>query len=185
MGVLTNRSRSHRRLAAFVDWIKPDPDMRENIRTQADNIREAISKQAAADGLIVVATPEAGSFAKRTGLRRHLRGNSEIEGQDVDLPFVVRPAARDGERIEELLERFSKYATGSYPSTPQDITNSSVVLRFVTSKLNYDLVPMLMATHANHQEILKKNGRRQVHLWSGTQNSCGDEPVSAMPFLGE
>jgi hypothetical protein len=162
MGVLTNRSRSHRRLAAFVDWIKPDPDVRENIRTQADNIREAISKQAAADGLIVVATPEAGSFAKRTGLRRHLRGNSEIEGQDVDLPFVVRPAARDGERIEELLERFSKYATVSYPSTPQDITNSSVVLRFVASKLNYDLVPMLMATHENYQEILKKNGTRQV-----------------------
>jgi Second Messenger Oligonucleotide or Dinucleotide Synthetase domain len=159
---ITNRARSHRRLATFVDWIKPDPEMREAIRTQADNIRHAIGKKAAADGLVVVTTPESGSFAKHTGLRRHLRGNSEIEGQDVDLPFIVKPAKTDGERINELLQRFARYAAASYPNTPREITGSSVELRFVASKLNYDLVPMLSANYPNYQDLLKKNGERRI-----------------------
>ncbi len=33
--VITNQARSHRRLAAFVDWIKPAPDARDTIREQA------------------------------------------------------------------------------------------------------------------------------------------------------
>ena len=33
--------------------------------------------------------------------------------QDVDLPFVVKPAAANGERIEELLRRFERYAEAS------------------------------------------------------------------------
>ncbi len=72
-----------------------------------------------------------------------MRGNAEIEGQDVDLPFVVKPASADGERLDELLQRFGKYAAASYPNTPRSITASSVELRFVGSKVNYDLVPML------------------------------------------
>jgi hypothetical protein len=144
--------------------------MREAIRTQADNIRHAISKKAAADGLVVVATPEAGSFAKHTGLRRHLRGNSEIEGQDVDLPFIVKLAQTDGERIDELLQRFARYAAASYPNTPRDITGSSVELRFVASKLNFDLVPMLLTNCPDHQDLLKKNGeRRATSLMMHTQ----------------
>jgi hypothetical protein len=79
-GGLTTHNRSHRRLAAFVDWIKPEPETRDAIREQAADIRRIISGQATTDGLSIVATPEAGSFAKHTGLRRHMRGNSEIEG---------------------------------------------------------------------------------------------------------
>ncbi len=160
--VISNQARSHRRLAAFVDWIKPARDARDAIREQAGNIRQAIRNQATADGLVVVATPNGGSFAKRTGLRRHMRGNTEIEGQDVDLPFVVKPAAAEGERIDELLQRFQKYAAASYPSTPRGITASSVELRFVGSKLNYDLVPMLGARQLDHQIILKKDGTKRV-----------------------
>jgi len=160
--VISNQARSHRRLAAFVDWIKPARDARDAIREQAGNIRQAIRNQATADGLVVVATPNGGSFAKRTGLRRHMRGNTEIEGQDVDLPFVVKPAAGEGERIDELLQRFQKYAAASYPSTPRGITASSVELRFVGSKLNYDLVPMLGARQLDHQIILKKDGTKRV-----------------------
>src|SRR5258708_35967178 len=66
----------HRRLGSFVDWIKPDHNARDAIRDQADNIRQAIKNQARADGLVVVATPNGGSFAKRTGLRRHMRGST-------------------------------------------------------------------------------------------------------------
>jgi hypothetical protein len=159
---LTTQSRSHRRLAAFVDWIKPEPDTREGIRTQAGDVRRVISGQATANGLSILATPEAGSFAKHTGLRRHMRGNSEIEGQDVDLPFVIKPTSKDGDRIDELLRRFEGFAAASYPKTPRRITASSIELQFVASKLNYDLVPMLAAPYPDHQVILKKDGSRRV-----------------------
>jgi hypothetical protein len=105
---LTTQSRSHRRLAAFVDWIKPELDTREAIHEQAADIRRVIMSQATADGLVITAMPEAGSFAKHTDLRRHMRGNSEIEGQDLDLPFVIKPTAKDGDRIDELLRRFDR-----------------------------------------------------------------------------
>ena len=135
---------------------------RDAIREQAGNIRQAIKNQAVADGLVVLATPSGGSFAKRTGLRRHMRGNSEIEGQDVDLPFVVKPARGEDERIDELLQRFAKYATASYPNTPRAITASSVELRFVGSKLNYDLVPMLGTRQREYEVILRKDGTKRV-----------------------
>lgn len=162
LGELTVQSRSHRRLAAFIDWIKPEPDTREAIHKQSSDIRRIISGQATANGLFIMATPEAGSFAKYTGLRRHMRGDSEIEGQDVDLPFVVKPTAKDGDKIDELLRRFEKYAIASYPNTPRRLTASSVELRFVASKLNYDLVPMLASAYADHQIILKKDGGRRL-----------------------
>jgi hypothetical protein len=160
--VITNRGRAHRRLAKFVEWIKPDARARDSIREQAGNIRDAIKGQARADGMFVIATPNGGSFAKRTGLRRHMRGHSEIEGQDVDLPFVVRPSTKDGERIDELLRRFEGYAAASYPSTPRSPTASSVEMRFVASKLNYDLVPMVAAQYPDYQLILKKDGTRRA-----------------------
>jgi Second Messenger Oligonucleotide or Dinucleotide Synthetase domain len=159
---ITNKSRSHRRLTAFVDWIKPDGETRDGIYKQAGEIRTTISNKATDDGLTVVATPEGGSFAKHTGLRRHMRGNHEIEGQDVDLPFVVKTHTTDGEKIDSLLNRFDKYAEASYPTTPRTITASSVEMAFVTSKLNYDLVPMLATDKADYQVILKKDGSRRT-----------------------
>jgi Second Messenger Oligonucleotide or Dinucleotide Synthetase domain len=161
-GSPTIQNRSHRRLSAFVSWIKPESDTREAIRKQAGDIRRIVSGQATADGLVVTATPEAGSFAKHTGLRRHMRGDHEIEGQDVDLPIVVRANSKGGERIDELLRRFERYAIASYPNTPRDVTASSVEVRFVASKLNYDLVPMLVAPYPDHQIILKKDGSRRL-----------------------
>jgi hypothetical protein len=159
---VTVQGRSHRRLAAFVDWIKPATDTREAIRKQAGDIRRVIVGQALADGLSILATPEAGSFAKHTGLRRHMRGASEIEGQDVDLPFVAKPTAKDGDRINELIRRFEKYAATSYQNTPRRVTANSVELCFVASKLNYDLVPMLASPYPDHQIILRKDGSHRL-----------------------
>lgn len=161
-GGVSTHSRSHRRLAAFIDWIKPESETRDAIRKQGGDIRRVISGQASADGLVIVETPEAGSFAKHTGLRRHMRGYSEVEGQDVDLPFVVKPKEKDGAKIDTLLHRFDRYAEASYPNTPREITASSVELRFVASRLNYDLVPMLAAPYADHQIILKKDGTQRL-----------------------
>ena len=161
-GLTSAQTRSHRRLAKFVDWIKPEPSTRATIDKQAPDIRKNLSARADADGLNVRATPDAGSFAKHTGLRRHMRGNSEIEGQDVDLPFVVDPVTEEGRRIDELLRRFSGYAKASYPTTPQEVTNSSVEMEFVRSQLYYDIVPMLVAPTPGYQIILKKDGSRRT-----------------------
>ena len=159
---VTQQSRSHRRLASFVDWIKPERGTRETIQKQAGDIRRVISGQSAKDGLSVITTPDGGSFAKHTGLRRHMRGDLEVEGLDVDLPFVVKPTTAEGERIAELLRRFDGYAEASYPTTPRRITASSIELQFTATKLNYDLVPMLVAPIADHEIILKKDGTRRL-----------------------
>ena len=58
-GRVTAQGRSHRQLAGFVDWIKPEPNTREAIRKQAADIRRVISAQAVIDGLSIRATPEA------------------------------------------------------------------------------------------------------------------------------
>ncbi|OYX79645.1 MAG: hypothetical protein B7Y77_01615, partial [Bradyrhizobium sp. 35-63-5] len=116
---INQQSRSHRQLATFVDWIKPEKTTRATIKTQAADVRRLISGQAEKDGLSVLAMPDSGSYAKHTGLRRHMRGEVEVEGLDVDLPFVVKPTTEEGERIGNLLNRFDVYAKASYPNTPR------------------------------------------------------------------
>src|ERR1019366_6016711 len=44
-GAATTQSRSHRRLAKFVDWIKAEPGTREAIYKQAGDIRRLISSR--------------------------------------------------------------------------------------------------------------------------------------------
>ena len=153
---------SHRHFAAFADWIRPEVATRKTIVEQSTEIRGRIKGQAEADGLTVRSMPDSGSFAKKTGLRRHMRGSIEVEGQDVDLPFVLRRTTEDGDRVDELLRRFERYATNSYPNTPRKVTKSSVELQFVATKLQYDLVPMLATDNMDYQLILKSDGTRRL-----------------------
>lgn len=159
MGTLT-RTVLHKRMTTFVDWIRPTDDTEEAIRKQADEIRNRVRAKAHEDGLIVTSTPSSGSFAKKTGLRRHMLGHSVVEGQDVDLPFVVAPRTRDDEAIASLLDRFYKYAHSSYPDTSKDVSRSSVALDFKSTKLRYDLVPMLQTDVPDRQVLLRSDGTR-------------------------
>lgn len=161
MAGLSNRSTLHRRLSSFVDWIATEAATEDRIREQADEIRNRIKAKAEEDGLTVRSTPNSGSFAKRTGLRRHLQGDSDVEGQDVDLPFVVSPKTKDDEAVDRLLDKFLGYAKASYPDTLRKKTKSSVKLSFVGSKLSYDLVPMLATTVPDEQILLRANGDRR------------------------
>ena len=154
------RSTLHRRLSCFVEWLAPDKDKEDEIRKQADSIRKRISGQAKEDGLTVRSTPQAGSFAKRTGLRRHMAGDSEVEGLDVDLPFVVSPTDEDGEQLESLLDRFETYARKTYPDTKRKRTKSSIELYFTGTRRRYDLVPMLASEDPDKQIIIRANGDR-------------------------
>jgi hypothetical protein len=152
-------------MTVFVDWIKAG-DKDDIIIQQSAEIRERISNLAEKDGLTVRSTPNSGSFAKKTGLRRHLQGHSLVEGQDIDLPFVVSPKDNDGEQIDELLRRFERYAAHSYPYTSRTPTRSSVQLDFVGTKLRYDLVPMLAVPGDDEAQILLRaqGERRQTSV---------------------
>ncbi|WP_438032117.1 CBASS oligonucleotide cyclase [Sorangium sp. So ce204] len=162
MGKLSTQSASHRWLTAFVDWIKPEEATREAICKQAEEIRDRIGAKASRDGLVVRSMPWSGSFAKKTGLRRHMRGDHEVEGQDVDLAFVISPQTSEGEDIESLLDRFERYARASYPNTRRNPTKSSVRLDFKGTKLSYDLVPMLAVEGDDEaQVLLRRDGERR------------------------
>lgn len=150
----------HARLSCFVDWIAPDPGGRDEVKTRAKNIRSAIRGQAEADGLTIRSTPSSGSFATRSGLRRHMRGHSEVEGQDVDLPFVISPKGKDEEQLSVLLPRFELYARKAYPETERETTKSSVKLKF-SDKVHFDLVPMFGTSDPERQILVRTDGERR------------------------
>jgi len=152
----SNKSKLHVRIRNFVAWIAPDKETRNAIKKQADEIRTRIRRKAEDDGLTVTDTPYSGSFSTKTGLRRHLRGETTIEGQDIDLPFVVK---NDKETdFEPLIQRFKKYAEESYPDTKITVTKSSVKMEFEGTKLTYDIVPMFATDVPCKQLLIRENG---------------------------
>jgi hypothetical protein len=159
--MLTTRRPIHARLCNFVDWIRTEGSREDAIRDQANEIRSRVKSAASKDGLTVRSTPWSGSFAKRTGLRRHLRGATPVEGQDVDLPFVISPKTKNDEKLESLLPRFYGYLETSYPDTHKEPTKSSVKLVFEGTKLSYDVVPMLATDDTERQILIRSNGDRR------------------------
>ena len=148
------------RTAAFVDWIAPEAAREDETRTRAETLRTKIKVEAAADKLTIRSTPLSGSFATRTGLRRHMRGTSEVEGFDIDVPFVVAPLTKDDEKLEALLPRFAKYTRAAYPDTDQETTKSSVRLMFA-DKMSFDIVPLLATKDPERQILIRANGERR------------------------
>ena len=155
-----------RRLEHFVDWLKPDPETESAMARQAHEIRDRIRVQAVQDKLTVRSTPSAGSFAKNTGLRRHVTGGSAVDGQDVDIPFVLAPMTEEDQRISRLLDRFQGYADRAYPQRPpyKSRTKSSIKISFEGSKLSYDLVPMIQASEFgdDYQWLLRGDGSKRL-----------------------
>lgn len=159
--IINQKRPLHRRLTAFVDWIATEDSREETIREQAEEVRTRICSKAKADGLTIRSTPWSGSYKKRTGLRRHMVGKHPVEGQDVDLPFVVSPKTADDESLTSLLDRFYGYAYASYPNTSKRTTRSSVRLDFTKTKLAYDLVPMLAGPDSETQIIIRSDGEQR------------------------
>lgn len=156
----------HARVANFVQWIRPDPDMVEDTRRQRDDVRARIQVKARDDGLTVQSMPHSGSFAKSSGLRRHMLGDAEHEGQDVDCAFVLATKDEDGDALTSLLPRFERYARACYPDTELERTKSSVKLNFSSTKLSFDLVPMLAVAGNDEEQILLRAGgeRRRTSI---------------------
>lgn len=156
MSQYSTKSKLHIRIRNFVSWIAPEKETRDAIKKQSDEIRSRIRKKAEDDGLTITDTPYSGSFSTKTGLRRHLRGETDIEGQDIDLAFVVK---KDKEtEFEPLIQRFKRYAEESYPDTKITATKSSVKMEFEGTKLTYDIVPMFATDDPTKQVLIRENG---------------------------
>lgn len=152
------RTPSHRRLSQFVHYIRPDKDSRAEIKERGKKVWDNVTKNAEEDGLIISSKPGAGSFATHTGLIRMFRGNTEVDSQDIDQPFVIEPETVDGETLDELLQRFKGYVEKSYPNSEVKETKSSIKLKF-DDKTKFDIVPMLKAGD-DKQIIIRSNNER-------------------------
>lgn len=160
MSQFSTRSTLQKRMSSFVDWIAPEKETREEIKKQADEIRKSITEEAKKDGLTIAETPYAGSFQKKTGLRRHMRGHSEVEGQDIDIPFIVQREDSTGNEITELINRFYTYADNAFKNKAKEKTKSSIRLQY-TSLLSYDLVPLLKTDKPDKQILIRQDGERR------------------------
>jgi hypothetical protein len=149
----------HARLSCFTSWIRPDAEKKEENSSQAALVRKYLKQNAEEDGMQVLSTPAGGSDEKDTGLRRHYRGHSEVDGYDIDIPFVLRPEDTDGKELAELLSKFERYVRKSYPNSTIKVTNSSVYL-LMSNNLSFDIVPMISTGNIDEQIIIKKDGER-------------------------
>jgi hypothetical protein len=159
MSQLTTNSILHSRLCCFIDWIKPEPEKKDNNSEQANLVRTYVKQNAEEDSIIVDSTPAGGSDEKDTGLRRHYLGHSEVDGYDIDLPFVVKPEDKKGKKVEDLLNKFENYVRKSYPKSDVKPTNSSVNLK-LSNELYFDVVPMLTTDKSDEQIIIRRDGTK-------------------------
>ena len=162
MSLVSTHTAIHRRIKVFAKWIAPDPDTRDKIKVQSDEIRDRICSKAKADGLIVNSTPFSGSFAKHSGLRRYMLGSSVEEGQDIDLAFIMEPKDEDGNVLGCQVEKFREYAAESYPDSEVDNTKSSATIKFSGSKLKFDLVPLFETERKNMQLLKRTDGKERT-----------------------
>lgn len=159
----------HEILDNFILWIAPDPQKIVHIVQERESVRRHISALANADGLYVLDTPDAGSFAKQTGLRQHTEIDSEtgalidIEGLDVDCPFVLGPLQSERESLFVLLPLFEKYAKEAYPLAQIKRQKNAIKLVLASKNLQFDLVPLLAANKPKtFQIILRDTGERKI-----------------------
>ncbi|HLP56579.1 MAG TPA: CBASS oligonucleotide cyclase [Fluviicola sp.] len=156
MSSYSNKSTLHVRIKNFVSWIAPPKETREAIKKRSDEVREKIKAEAEKDGITISQMPYSGSFSTKTGLRRNMRGNTILDGQDVDIPFVVK---KDTEtEFGPLIKRFKKYAQTCYPNHEIEETKSSVNIVFEKDNLTFDIVPMFEADKASYQTLIRGNG---------------------------
>jgi hypothetical protein len=159
--MISTHTTTHRRMKCFVKWIAPDPDKEADMIVKAKEVKKKIKEKAEADGLKVVDTPWSGSYAKGTGLRRHLRGNSDVEGQDIDLPFILEKPSDKGKKVKDLIPCFKKYIEEAYPSKKDTIIVTKKSVKFnLTDELSFDIVPMYESGKVDEQIIITTEGEQ-------------------------
>lgn len=161
MSAISTQTEIHRWLKFFVKWISPDPENMDEIYNQADDIGNKIQKLAEEDGIIVKKRAHAGSFGTITGLKRFMLGHSVIEGQDIDIAFIVEPNDKKGNPLGCLVDKFKGYAEQAYPKSEVGSTKSSATINFSGSKRRFDLVPLFVTSTKDIQLLKRTNGEER------------------------
>lgn len=152
-------TRLHRRLIKFVGWIQPEPATVDSTRIHMEGVLDRIEAELKRTNRPIAYRIQSGSFAKHTGLRRHLPGGSNVEGFDVDAPFVFQRGPGNSNQ-QALFAALEAAAAAVYPSTERVSTKSSTKLIFSGQKLSYDLVPMLATNDRQRQILIRSNGEQ-------------------------
>ncbi|MEQ9100597.1 MAG: CBASS oligonucleotide cyclase [Imperialibacter sp.] len=156
---ITTHNSLHRWTRNFVEWIAPEPDDESATWDHAQKVLENIKNKAEENGLVVVDAVISGSLPKGTGLRRHLKGNSSVEGQDIDLSFILEKEKDLLGNLKCLVPDFQSFAKLCYPDSEHPpLTKSSAPLKFIGKKLHYDLVPLFKSGNNDHQILVRTNG---------------------------
>src|SRR5690606_8414991 len=140
---ISTHSTIHRRMKCFVEFIAPEPTKRNKLKEQTEQIRDCIERHAKEAGYTIAASANSGSFAKKTGLRRQLQGNDEIEGQDIDIGFVLEDKDKVGNPLSCLIPEFESYLRSCWPQSEVGHTKSSATISFAGSKNRFDAVPLI------------------------------------------
>lgn len=156
---ISNKSVIHKRLKCFVNYIATEKEKLDEIKAKADDVRDCIESQAKKDGYTILSSPYSGSFASKTGLRRSLRGNDEVEGQDVDIAFVLKDSDKNGKPLGCLIKTFEGYLDNRWPSSDTGHTKSSATIKFSGAKQQYDAVPLIETNRKNIQKLIRLQGK--------------------------
>ena len=148
----------HNRLKCFVAYIAPEKEKRDDIKRQSDDIRECIEKHAKENGLTILAKPYSGSFAVKSGLKRSLQGNDEVEGQDIDLAFIMKDEDQNGNSLGCLVDDFISYLKICWPESDIGKSKSAAYINFSGTKLQFDVVPLIDTKRKNVQKLIRTNG---------------------------
>ncbi len=145
-----------KRLKYFVEFIAPEREEDPQIKAFFEEIRDVVSMLALADGYKVTTVQYAGSYAKHTGLRRYMTGGSEVEGQDIDIAFILENQDATGNAIQRSpIPDFKRYLKQRWNEHLVDHTKSSATLRILKHKLSFDIVPIIKTPHSSIQRLIR------------------------------
>jgi hypothetical protein len=145
---------SHAHLKQFVAKIRTPKSDLTNIIDRRERVRSRIQSRLRKDKLSVARSPNAGSYAKGTGLRRYMHGKTQIGGSDIDIPIILTASSGDKLELKALMDMFEGIVRKSYPRSKVTRTKSSIKLEFSSFKYPFDIVPMVAARGDRKLEYL-------------------------------
>lgn len=146
-----------KRFELFLDFIAPDSTQISLIKTKAEDVRQCIEKGARAEGYVISEMPFSGSYAKRTGLRRIPNGKVVIDGQDIDIGFVLEAQKANGESVSCMVHHFRRYLEKQFTNASVSQTKSSATITFKTHKLQFDTVPLIKTKGSDKYTLIRTN----------------------------
>lgn len=149
-----DRAPSHAHLKQFVAKLRTPKSDIATIIERRDRVRSRLQSRLRKEKLPVARSPNAGSYAKGTGLRRYMYGKTKIGGSDIDIPIILTASSGDKLELKTLLDLFEGIVRGSYPRSKTTRTKSSIKLELSSFKYPFDIVPMVAARGDRNLEYL-------------------------------